>query len=67
MSDNAFFICIWTIVAAAFLGFVGSVTAYNLNATKTIESMVKGGASPMEARCAVETASFCSTLAARKY
>lgn len=54
----------WCLVAIVAIIIVTCVTAHNINQTEALERMVKNGADPMRAGCALDRQVYCSAIAA---
>jgi len=52
-SEGKFFVALWAFALAAVIALISGVTYYNVNNTNKITEMVKGGANPIEAACAL--------------
>lgn len=53
-SDDKFWVCVWSILATAIVAIVITCTIYTHNKNFVISEMVKNGASPVEALCALD-------------
>jgi hypothetical protein len=53
-SDAKFWVCMWGIAATTLVAIVITITTYNHNKNIVISEMVKNGASPVEALCALD-------------
>lgn len=70
MDETSFWVCIWAIVAACFLGLVFSITAYQVYAEKTLaQSLIDNPQRPaLDVVCGLNhgTTDICAIRAAIK-
>lgn len=69
--EGKFYAVVWTLAAIVFLGFTGSYIICNSKDNDTMLEMVKVGANPLEASCAVlgnhsSSSIDCNILMAKK-
>jgi hypothetical protein len=53
MDDNKFYAFLWTLAAIVVAGLIAGITISSLNSTRALEALIKAGADPIRARCAV--------------
>ena len=53
-SDEKFWVCVWSILATAIVAIVITITTYSHSKNVVISEMIKNGASPVEALCALD-------------
>lgn len=53
MSENTFWIILWSIVSITLICLMTNITIYNIDENKVISELVTKGTNPIAARCAI--------------
>jgi hypothetical protein len=54
MSDNKFWVIMWSLFTAFLVVFTLSITSYNINKNKVRAALLKNGVAPLSINCALE-------------
>jgi hypothetical protein len=64
-SDGKFWVSVWAMASVVIVSIVLTTCSADMKGDKIVAEMVKGGADPMEAACAVRHKKWCSFLAGK--